>query len=66
MHGIATQKRKRRASKISDYYGLVGRFQEPAEIIAEPIFEDRAALDSWMIEHGIAQEDIITDDLKWA
>jgi hypothetical protein len=66
LHGIATQKRKRKASKIADYYGLVGRFQEPAEIIAEPVFEDRPALDSWMTEHGIALDDIITDDLNWA
>jgi hypothetical protein len=65
LHGIATQKRKRKASRIADFYGLHGRFWEPAEIIADAIFDDRAALDSWAADHGIALDDVIVDDLNW-
>jgi hypothetical protein len=65
LHGIATQKRKRKAAKIADFYGLHGRFWEPAEIIADIEFEDRPALDSWMTDHDIPLDDVTIDDLKW-
>jgi hypothetical protein len=65
LHGIVTTKRKRKASKIADYYGLVGRFQEPPEIIADAVFDDSLAVDLWMSDHGIARDEVIIDDRKW-
>ena len=54
------------AAKIADFYGLHGRFWEPAEIIADINFDDRPALDPWMTDHDITLDDVITDDLKWS
>jgi hypothetical protein len=66
LHGIATNKRRRKASKIADWCGLRGRFREPAEILADTIFDDRAALESWMTDQGIPLDDIIIEDFEWA
>ena len=60
--GIVTDKRRRSTAKIVDDMGYYNAFEEPAEVAAEGIFNNRQDLEQWMADHGLRPEDIEADN----